>query len=745
MVKPVLRVALFYLVFGVLWIIITDFTLQLFTTDTVFQTIKGLFFVIVSTIVIIFLAHREIKKKNQLIFLFNESKKLYTDLVSNLPDINIYLVDKDLKHIIAHGTAMAEFLYDPSSVRGKTLDEISIEPKFGQLLKSHYITILKGEKVIHEFNLIDKWFEFRGMPVKDEKSEIIAAAVTITNITEKKQYLNNLFGQKTEIESLYEEYVSINEELMDSINKLSKANIKLEASEKKYRMFFENINDAAYIHEVNENFIPGVFIEINQKFIEQVGFTREELLKMHPYEIATPESLEKFKISGFWGQDRQHQYFEMEHVTKKGKIIPVEISLHFFEDDGKKMVFAIVRDIRERVKYIKKLKKAKEKAEESDRLKSAFLANISHEIRTPLNGIIGFSELLSQLDLSKSQKAGYTGLIKKSSDQLLKVINDILEISKIETGQLMVFNSDFSLNQLLDDLKNELDDLIGQNNKNIKTHLEKSFLNGEDIIYTDKEKVKQVLRYILNNAEKFTKEGNIEFGYSVSENNTILFYVKDTGIGLSAEKHKLVFERFRQADDSHSREYGGTGLGLPIAKALIELLGGDISIKSELNEGTLIEFSVRFEFAKNLEKEETKELSGDPDLGGRKVLVVEDDSESSLLLSEYLYFCNANVLKASKGQEALEISKTNNPDLIFMDIRLPDMDGLEVTKEVRKIMPSAYIIAQTAYASDEDRQKCFDAGCNDYLSKPIDKNILYNSINKYLYILYSNLNQSKSE
>lgn len=741
--KPVLRVTSLYLLFGTLWILLSDLYVKNFVHNnqlfTIIQIIKGWLFVFISSFVIFILVYREIKKKNQLIFLFRQSNKLYTDLLSNLPDLNIYLIDKELKHIIAHGSSLSEFGYNPADVLGKNLDEIKLPEKLTDLLEKNYKKVLNGEQITAEININEIWYEFRGIPIKGEKNETIGASAIFINISEKKQFVTNLFAQKSEIESLYEEYAAINEELTNNINKLSKVNDRLEASEKKYRMFFENINDAAYIHEVGKENEPGRFIEINQKLIEQLNYTREELFSLHPYEILNAESIPKYNNSGYWKQGMQHQYIELEHLTKNGKTIPVEVSLHYFEYEGKNLVFGTVRDIRERNKYIRKLKKAKERAEESDRLKSAFLANISHEVRTPLNGILGFSELITQLDLSKTQKSTYFSLIRKSSDQLVRIISDIIDISKIETGQMKLFYSNFSLNNLMDNLYEELNATITQNQKYIEISLEKFFNDEHDYIFVDKEKLRQVLRNILNNAEKFTRSGSIKFGYEQITENEILFFVRDTGIGLPKEKEKIVFERFRQIDDSNTREYGGMGLGLPIAKGIIELMGGRISIDSKLGESTEVCFTVPF-ISVDKELSEIKEIKKETsekksDLVGKKVLIVEDDPESSLLLSEYLGFLNGEVFTAANGSDCLEFCKKNSAiDIIFMDIRLPDLNGLDVTREIKKIIPGAYIIAQTAYSSSDDRQKCFDAGCNDYISKPIDRKDFDQKIINYLKI-----------
>ncbi len=503
--------------------------------------------------------------------------------------------------------------------------------------------------------------------------------------------------------------------------------------EQRLRLFFDYINDAAYVYELGPNDDPGHFIEVNQKMVEQLGYSMEELLNMHPYDILAPGTKDIMKKTESQLIKNKHHYLEIDYKNNIGKKFPVEVSLHLFETDGIRLVFGTVKDIREQKKYIRKLRKAKEKAEESDRLKSAFLANLSHEIRTPMNGIIGFSDLFLQEDLDYEQKVNYSKLIKKSTGQLLSIVNDILDISRIETEQLTLIETDCSLNTIMDDVYTMLKNDISKRTNKLEINYSKYFSDAEDTIIADQFRLKQVLSNLLNNAAKFTFKGTIEFGYTLNNKSTLDFFVKDTGIGIPEDKLSLVFERFRQADDSNTREFGGTGLGLPIARGIIEQMKGVIHMDSVMGSGTNVYFSIPyFKSESGVVKEENQVPVESKDFSNKTILIVEDNLENSLLLEEISKPFKINIVKAFSGSEAISyIYQNNNIHLIFMDIRLPDMSGLDVVTTIKELT-SLPVVAQTAYASAEDKIKCMVAGCSDYISKPLNREEVERILIKYL-------------
>ncbi|MCK5168879.1 MAG: hybrid sensor histidine kinase/response regulator, partial [Bacteroidales bacterium] len=298
---------------------------------------------------------------------------------------------------------------------------------------------------------------------------------------------------------------------------------------------------------------------------------------------------------------------------------------------------------------------AKEKAEESDQLKSAFLANMSHEIRTPMNGINGFSELLSTPDLNEENKKLYIKLIQQSSKQLLSIINDILDISKIESEQIDIRKNKFIINDVLSGIYKHF--LSEARNKNIELTYQKKGTDNESAIFTDESKITRILTNLISNALKFTHKGYIEFGYML-KNNFLEFFVKDTGIGISPENHDIIFERFRQLELSFSRKYGGTGLGLSISKELVNLLGGEIWLNSELNKGSTFYFTIPYDRDITVSvKKEIDIITEYPDWSNLTFLVADDDEKNSLYLNEILNKTNVKLLHALNGMEVVEICK----------------------------------------------------------------------------------------
>ena len=387
-----------------------------------------------------------------------------------------------------------------------------------------------------------------------------------------------------------------------------------------------------------------------------------------------------------------------------------------------------------------KLEKAKVKAEESDKLKSAFLANMSHEIRTPMNGIMGFAELLKSGNLSPEENKNYIEIIEKSGMRLLSIINDIVDISKIEAGQMMVSYSTTNVDEQLRYLQTFFNPET--QDKGIQLILKKSLDAEETIISTDPEKLYAILINLAKNAIKYTVKGSIEFGYE-KKDNQIEFFVEDTGIGISKDRQKAIFERFIQADFNDKMARQGAGLGLAIAKAYVELLGGKIWVESEIDKGSKFYFSIPDLIQteeNNLEQKIISTPKNPCEINNLKILVTEDDNISRMLILKVLEEFGNEILIAQTGVEAVEICQKNpDLDLILMDIQMPQMDGYEATKEIRKFNSRVIILAQTAYALEGDKAKTIAVGCNGYISKPIKKEELSNLLQHY-FCKQANLN-----
>lgn len=378
---------------------------------------------------------------------------------------------------------------------------------------------------------------------------------------------------------------------------------------------------------------------------------------------------------------------------------------------------------------------AKDKAQESERLKTVFLHNMSHEIRTPMNAIIGFAELMTLDFDNKDKLMEYAEIINHRCEDLLEIINEILEISKIEAGQMPVHIEEIDLNELLSEIYaffNAHKQKIGK----LYIHLEVLPLESkyQSRIITDKVKLKQILINLINNAFKFTQVGKIAVSCELIAENVISFKISDSGIGIENDKIPLIFERFMQLDNSSTRPFGGTGLGLAIVKGLLNILDGSISVISEPSKGSTFQFSIPYKAA-SATKEKSKQTE-EFDLSifkNKKVLIVEDDQYNAQYLKELLNNLGMKLSFIQNGESAVNLVKSGNLfDIILMDIRLQGMDGYTATKLLKKVDPKIKIIAQTAYASQDDKLKALEAGCADYITKPIKRQLLLSILSIYL-------------
>jgi len=380
---------------------------------------------------------------------------------------------------------------------------------------------------------------------------------------------------------------------------------------------------------------------------------------------------------------------------------------------------------------------ALERATESDRLKSIFLSTMSHELRTPLNAVIGFSGMMAESELSEEEIKNFANIVQISGENLLSIINDMFDIALIETDKVQVNKEKFSINKTLKDIYSIFmkNDKILDNSVNLI--IKKELGEELDVINTDKTKFRQILINLIGNAFKFTHQGTIEFGYNVKTDNStsfLQFYVKDTGIGIPKDKQSIIFEWFRQVDGSFTRQYGGTGLGLFISKKLVELLGGKIWVESEEDKGSTFYFTLAFEpivKITNIDTEKSKKP--EYDWKDKTILIVDDIPEIYKFFESILKETNAKLILVKNGKEAISTFKANKEiDLVLMDIQLPDINGYEVTKQIKKINKDIPVIAQTAYALHGDREKALEAGCDDYITKPIKAKKLLSLIDKYL-------------
>ncbi len=564
---------------------------------------------------------------------------------------------------------------------------------------------------------------------KEERNSVISALLSGKDVEGKEfkfrkkngEIMTGLFSAKI---------IYINKEpymisSVDDITERKKAENLLKESEQKSKSIMENSADAIFL--ANQQ---GKYIYINKEVTALLGYTSEEMINKTIADISPPDKIEEY--FKFFNQIliEGKGFTEIELLKKDGNPISTDLNTVLLPDGT---IYGSCRDITERKKAESELITAKEKAEESDRLKSAFLTNMSHEIRTPMNGILGFAELLKEPNLSSDDLQDYIQTIQISSTRMLNTINSIVDISKIESGLIQIDIRETDINEKMKFtykfFKPEADI------KGLQLILKTGLPDKEAIIKTDNEKVYGILTNLVRNAIKFTFEGSIEFGYEKKE-EYLEFYVKDTGVGIPNNQKEMIFERFRQGSESHDRGYEGSGLGLSIAKSYVTMLGGKIWVESEEGIGSTFYFTIPY----NAVPEEKIELlntitneHNEDQLNSLKILIVEDDEISYSLLIRTLHNISKEVLHAVTGIEAVEACR-NNPDidLVLMDIRMPKMDGNEATHQIRQFNKDVIIIAQTAYAFKGDCEKAIEAGCNDYISKPINRTLLYELIKKHI-------------
>jgi len=532
------------------------------------------------------------------------------------------------------------------------------------------------------------------------------------------------------------------------ITERQKSEELLRKSGEKYRKIFENVQDIFYQADIN-----GKIVEISPSVERYSGYKPEELIGMNISEVYQDPS-DRNKMLKILSSKGEIEDYIIRLRTKDLTGVCVSANIHIlFGPDGKPVgIEGSLRDVSERIvaeekitasekllrqqneEYVslnEELKAAKEKAEESDRLKSSFLANMSHEIRTPMNGILGFSTFLADPLLATDVREAYVKIINTSCEQLLHIVNDIIDISKIEAGQIDLTESMFDLNDLFSEVFLFYSPVAKEKGVELIIRPLAGRLSDNRRIISDRTKLRQILDNLLSNAVKFTHSGKIYLRCEVKE-GILQFEVEDTGIGIKPELQNAVFERFWQVEKSYTKKYGGTGLGLSITRAYVERMGGTIKVKSELGKGSTFIFTVPY---KNSLKEQAEvvepQMKENTIAKSLTILIVEDEEINWLYLNEILK-SRARTLHALNAKMAIEyIKKYPEIDLVLMDIKLPDINGLELTGIIKAINSKVKVIAQTAYALSGDREKAIDAGCSGYITKPIKRQELLNLISLY--------------
>lgn len=495
--------------------------------------------------------------------------------------------------------------------------------------------------------------------------------------------------------------------------------VALRESERQYRTLFEAADDPIVLFSVDRDIIL-----TNTAFYSVIGYTKEEFDKLDLMSFVPLEDLEHFKVmdkklheDGAMAVDFRvrHKAGHYIHMSSKNVMIPGE--------QGKRdLILTIFRDITEQKEAMWELEEAKERAVESDKLKSAFLANMSHEIRTPMNSIIGFSNLLNHSGLEEELRELYVHRIISNSELLLTLISDIIDLAKIESGQLPIIHGRLKISDLIRDLEQYARDETVRLHKNqieISVELE----SGDCEIVTDVVRLAQIMKNLINNAIKFTEEGSVEIGCLNGESeSSIRFYIKDTGIGIAPEHFTLIFDQFRQIDGSNTRKFGGTGLGLAICENLVKLMGGRIWVESEPGHGSCFQVELPLKPIgpdREILPELTKVLPKGKENQKISILAVDDEPDTLELYQVMLKQMGHQVKTAATGYEALRIlEQFPLPDLVLMDIQMPVMSGTDTLRIIRDRYPEIKVVAQSAHALTGDRDRFLGEGFDDYIPKP---------------------------
>ena len=557
-----------------------------------------------------------------------------------------------------------------------------------------------------------RWVMQKNLAIRDDEGNVTELEGVVTDITERK------LAEQALIESEAQKNAILN-----------------------------NFPHLAWMKDIN-----GVYLSVNETFAKKYNQSIDEVIgkkdsDIYPLDIAKNYSdsdrqvieskkqimLEETTQGTFW-ETIKSPIFNTEGDVIGVTGVSLEITEHRKKEEEIKDYSEQLAMQNVKLKLINdELTQAKEKAEKADRLKSSFLANMSHEIRTPMNAILGFATLLRDRKLPQEKQRDFINLINANSRQLLHIISDIIDISKIESDQITIFKKDFNINKMLNVLKLNFEEVVKAERKDIVIALDAALPDEEAQYNSDKVRMEQILSNLLSNAVKFCEKGKITCGYEIS-GSKIKFFVRDTGIGMTKEEQSVIFDRFRQVSSSYNKLYGGTGLGLSISKGLADRLGGVIAVESE--EGVGSTFSLSLPYKKSTQvRPEKIEYNNRYSWSGRTILIAEDEKANYTLLESIIFPTKAKIIWVKNGLEAVQACENNETiNLVLMDIKMPEMNGLDATKLIRKNNKQLPIIAQTAFAMPQDADNCLRAGCTDYLAKPLQVEDILNKISKYIQV-----------
>jgi len=505
-------------------------------------------------------------------------------------------------------------------------------------------------------------------------------------------------------------------------------------SEMFYRMLIQSADDGISFYDRDWNLKYA-----NTAFYSIIGLVKEQYDKINITDLIHPDDAEYEKnrteallTKGVFDTELRLKHKDGHYINLSARSVTVK-------NESNEIIGALTvsRDITSLKKVHEELVKAKVEAEASNKLKSSFLANISHEIRTPLNSVVGFANLLLANDLTNETKEEYIEHINHNSEKLLQIIGDIIDLSRLESSQIEITYEEASVNSIVNEIVEDARKIIKRNEKSIIINVINLLEENSDLIFTDRIWLKRVLSHLMDNAVKFTLEGSVRLSYA-RENDNLVFRIKDTGIGINKENLDHIFEEFRQEIDGHHRPFEGLGVGLTLAKEVIERMGGKIFVQSEKGVGSEFSFSIPYRPAGGSTRLRSKITNSEPvsiqaEWSGKICLLVDDNKDVLLYLNRVLSDTGIKTLTARSGIEALEIIR-NTPviDVVLLDMQMPEMNGIEATKEIRKIRKDIPIIAQTAFIFEDDKDIILEAGCDACLIKPIRKDHLLTVMSSFL-------------
>ncbi|MGD0341177.1 MAG: response regulator [Bacteroidales bacterium] len=641
----------------------------------------------------------EIELSNQITDSLRESEKKYHGIFDNVTDLYYEtLIDGTIIDVSPSISIMSKGQYSRDDLIGEPMSKFYSDPAERQSL----LAKLKKHGSITDFEIT----------LKNRDGSPISCSVSSKISFDAQGKPDKIIGSMRDI----------------SDRKLAEDKIDIER--KMLRTLINNIPDLIYVKDTECRKVIA-----NIADVKNIGYDREE------------EVLGKTDLDLYPGQSGQRGYADDKGVINSGKPILeheedfvdyqgvrrwlVTSKIPLFDKDRKITgLVGISHDITQRKRANEELIEAKEKAEENDRLKTAFLHNISHEIRTPMNAIIGFSTLLGEPGIDAQTQQSYIETIIKSSDHLLAIISDIIDISNIEAKTVKIVKNEINLNSTLKSLVNQF--LPNASDKKIQLVCETEVPDSDAFVITDSTKLNQILTNLINNAIKFTDKGYVKVGCEL-KGKFLEFCVSDTGMGIPEELFQKIFDRFYQVQNAISRLYEGTGLGLAISKEYVELLGGKIWLTSEPGAGTSFFFAIPYEkqVVETLTVVEAKTDKGFAAQVKKTILVAEDIDSNFKLIEYFLSGTSTKLIKATNGKEAVEIALNNRDlDLILMDIKMPVMDGYTATKLIREANITIPIIAQTAYA--DDMEKVLESGCSGFISKPFNRKGLLNTLAEFI-------------